>query len=233
MQPQFPKRQSGITLIETLVALVVTALGILGILGLQMRTMADAQGAARQAQAIRMIENLSERVRMNPNSISDAVAQAYTIDWGNLTGDLPNDCSTACSPEQQAQADVQQWKRALQGRVDTTPPESGMLPLADAKVFFVSGEAGATGGNRRQLGVMVSWSESHSAESAGDNNHERYFHLTSTDAEGNTVQCPTGRSCYLQFIQLAARCVINRSGGPTELRYYCADGSAHTIPAAP
>ena len=35
--------QRGITLIESLVALVVAALGILGIIGIQMRTLADSQ----------------------------------------------------------------------------------------------------------------------------------------------------------------------------------------------
>ena len=44
--------QRGVSLIESLVAIVVTALGILGILGVQMRTLADTQTGVRRAQAI-------------------------------------------------------------------------------------------------------------------------------------------------------------------------------------
>ena len=40
-------RQHGITLIESLVAIVVAALGILGILGVQMRTLTDTQTTVR------------------------------------------------------------------------------------------------------------------------------------------------------------------------------------------
>ena len=55
--------QRGISLIESLVAIVVMALGILGILGVQMRTLADTQSGVRRAQAIRLIEDLSERTQ--------------------------------------------------------------------------------------------------------------------------------------------------------------------------
>ena len=44
--------QRGITLIESLVAILVTALGILGILGVQMRTLTDTQTSVRRAQAM-------------------------------------------------------------------------------------------------------------------------------------------------------------------------------------
>ena len=68
MKNTFNKPQRGITLIESLVAIVVMALGILGILGIQMRTLSDTQNGVRRAQAIRLIENLSERKKVNPNS---------------------------------------------------------------------------------------------------------------------------------------------------------------------
>ena len=54
-------QQRGITLIESLVAIVIAALGILGIVGVQMRTLADTQTTVRRAQAIRLIEDLAGR----------------------------------------------------------------------------------------------------------------------------------------------------------------------------
>ena len=47
------RRQRGITLIESLIALMVAVLGVLGILGVQMRTLTDTQAGVRRAQAIR------------------------------------------------------------------------------------------------------------------------------------------------------------------------------------
>ena len=49
------KRQHGISLIESLIALIVTALGILGVVGVQMRTLTDTSSTVRRAQAIRLI----------------------------------------------------------------------------------------------------------------------------------------------------------------------------------
>lgn len=60
------RRQQGLTLLESLVAIVVLALGVLGMLGVQMRTLAETQTGVRRAQAVRLIEDLSERIKSNP-----------------------------------------------------------------------------------------------------------------------------------------------------------------------
>ncbi len=209
-------RQSGVSLIEALVAVLVTALGILGILGMQMRTLTNTQTAVRQAQAIRLVENLSERMRMNPNSFTATTASNYLIGWGNNNG-TPINCSTGCDSATLASADIAQWKQDVRNA----------LPLADAAVFFVNDEASATAGNHRQVGVMIAWRENESAQNAGDQDYLRYFHLTSQDAGGGNVTCPPGRTCYLQFIQLAARCTANTNSGAP--RPYCADGSVKRL----
>lgn len=76
--------QKGITLLESLVAIVVMALGLLGIVGIQMRTLADTQTGVRRAQAVKLIEDLSERVRANPNAIGNATS--YAVAWGSTLG---------------------------------------------------------------------------------------------------------------------------------------------------
>ena len=52
MQHTLLQPQRGITLLESLVAIVVMALGILGILGVQMRTLSDTQTGVRRAQEL-------------------------------------------------------------------------------------------------------------------------------------------------------------------------------------
>ena len=206
------------TLLESLAALLVAALGILGILSLQVRTLANTQTTMRQAQAIRLVENLGERVRMNPNSFVDTVASGYNIDWGSSGTSV--DCSTGCEPQDLARSDVAAWKASVRAA----------LPLGDAKVFFVNDETGVTAGSRRQLGVLIAWRESESAQSSADGDaYLKYFRLGSKDISGTAVQCPAGRTCYLQFIQLAARCVANDNAGSGQTQFYCADGSVQKI----
>ena len=78
-KPAERRNQRGLTMIESLVAIVVAALGILGILGTQMRTLTDTQTTVRRAQAIRLIEDLGERMKVNPSVLRDA--DAYVADF--------------------------------------------------------------------------------------------------------------------------------------------------------
>ena len=84
MTTTMQKHQRGITLIESMVALVIAALGILGILGVQMRTLSDTSTTVRRAQAIRLIEDLGERMRANPRigRVLEKVAGVFLIGFG-------------------------------------------------------------------------------------------------------------------------------------------------------
>lgn len=204
-------RQRGITLIESLVAIVVTALGILGILGVQMRTLADTQTSVRRSQAIRMIEDLSERMKSQPNALANL--NSYVIGWGTGTGTPPRTpqagalCnSVACTPAQLAAYDLREWKR----QVET------YLPLADANVFIAPGDDDATQNNRRQLGVMISWRESEVSQASD------YKTSLNAATDGGTVSCPTDRTCHLQYIPVAGRCAPYRATPSSPLLYFCA-----------
>lgn len=60
--------QRGITLIESLVAIVVASRHS-GHPGVQMRTLTDTQTSVQWVQAIRLIEDLSERMKVHPNAM--------------------------------------------------------------------------------------------------------------------------------------------------------------------
>jgi len=198
--PPFRQSQQGFSLIESLVAIVVMALGILGIVGVQMRTLADTQNGVRRAQAIRLIEDLSERAKINPSAL-DNIAK-YVKGFGPA-GTPPIDCKfSACNSAQLAQYDVEIWKQAI----------ANTLPLGDAAVFMSADEA--TPGNQRQLGVMISWRENESDAAAA-----AIFTPDSTGTAG--VSCPANRTCHLQYIQLNSRCAIYTLGGPGANKYFC------------
>lgn len=184
---QHKDSQRGVSLIESLVAIVVMSLGILGILGVQMRTLADTQTSVRRAQAIRLIEDLSERMKVNPSALGSMAS--YTTAWNN-TPTSPADCkTTACNSGQLAVYDLVQWKQSVKNT----------LPSADANVFVVADETDAA--NRRQLGVMISWRENERESTADYTNP-----LATATTGGANVSCPAGSTCHLQYVQLNARC---------------------------
>ncbi|MDE2414417.1 MAG: type IV pilus modification protein PilV [Comamonadaceae bacterium] len=203
--------QRGITLIESLVAIVVAALGILGIVGVQLRTLTDTQTSVRRAQAIRLIEDLSERMKVNPNALNNLAN--YQIGWSTATGTpalTPRaanlcDTATACSNASLAQYDIREWKRAVEGT----------LPLGDANVFAAPGDP------TRQLGVMISWRENERADASGDTAYSAAINtVTSGGGSGAGVTCPANRTCHLQYLPVAARCAPYNNGSGTP-QYYC------------
>lgn len=185
------RRQRGITLIESLVAIVVMALGILGILGVQMRTLTDTQAGVRRAQAIRLIEDLGERLQSNPDALGNL--STYTT-----TPTSSDDCAnTACAPDKLATYDIKQWRASAKDA----------LPGSQAIVFIPQG-------GPRQLGVLIGWNENRYDKSSSD-----YASLTApltvsgTNTAGATVSCPANLICHIQYIQPTQRCTPWSLGG--------------------
>ena len=208
--PAAARRQHGISLIESLVAIVVMALGILGILGVQMRTLTDTSTTVRRAQAIRLIEDLSERMRVSPNallSIKD-YESGYDKKGSAMTA---SDCAnTACTPAQQAKYDLKQWK--------TTVEQT--LPGGLASIFLAPGETVDT--NRRQLGVIIAWRENEREGTKTDAIDASKFRATDgTFAAGTDTAnaCPTDKTCHLQYLPVAARCAPYDNGSGTKTLY--------------
>lgn len=182
--------ESGFALIEAMVAIVVMSLGIFGILGVQMRTLSDTQTGVRRAQAIRLIEDLSERMKVNPNAVGNI--GSYVVGWG--TPATPPNCETAtCNAQNFALSDIRRWKKLVQDS----------LPAADASVFEVADETIVN--NHRQLGVMIRWRENERADGTAAEN-TAYKGIFAPDPTGTATACAAGYSCHLQYIQLTSRC---------------------------
>ncbi|CAM4075239.1 Type IV pilus modification protein PilV [Comamonas aquatilis] len=186
------RKQNGFTLIESLIAILLTALGILGILGVQMRTLANTQDTMRRTQSIRLIEDLSERIKNQTSGIANA--SQYTTSWVDLTQSITTpsaDCTTTnCTAVQLADFDKNIWLNSVKNS----------LPLGKVRVFATA--------DGKSLGVMLAWRSNES--SAGT-----MAAAQAVDASGATVQCPKlnanddnspNMSCHLQFISLEERC---------------------------
>ena len=203
MQHTLLQPQRGITLLESLVAIVVMALGILGILGVQMRTLSDTQTGVRRAQAIRLIEDMGERMKANPSALANL--SSYVSNFA-ASPTVPS-CASGCTAATLATYDVAVWKRTVR--------ES--LPLGKASIFVAPGEAD---GNRRQLGVIVAWREN---ERDGMSTTDKAaINATLTAGAGTdtaTNACPADHTCHLQYIIAPSRCAPYSPGGVTT--YYC------------
>ena len=194
-------RQRGISLLESLIALVISVLGIMGILGMQMRTLTDSQTATRRAQAIRLIEDLSERMRVHPNALANI--NSYVSDFDDEPD--PDGCTDSpCTPEQLLTRDLGAWKQSV----------ANTLPLGQANVFIAPWEGAAPS----QVGVMVRWREN---ERSTDDAYLNTLDAISASG-GATVACNSDKdtvryTCHLQYISVAARCALSAD----DSRAYC------------
>lgn len=211
------KHQRGIALIESLVAIVITALGILGILGVQMRTLADTSTTVRRAQAIRLIEDLGERMKVNPNALADLNTYVTAFSAEPTVGS----CATGCDHTQLATYDLAVWKKTVK---DT-------LPLSQASIFIPPAEGAVVAGQGRQLGVMIAWRENERVSTAthttaevdaykNDIDSTKFFDGTEWKEAGGATVCPPDHTCHLQYIPVAGRCAPYAPGGGTAT-YYC------------
>ena len=188
--PAAARRHRGISLIESLVAIVVMVLGILGILGVQMRTLTDTQAGVRRAQAIRLTEDLAERLQNNPDALNNLAA--YTAEPSSS-----NNCqSSSCAPGDLATYDIKQWRDNV----------SEALPGGQAIVFIPKG-------GPRQLGVLIGWRENRYNQNGQEFTTAELAALNAPLAVAGInsvgdapVNCPAGLICHLQYIQPTQRC---------------------------
>lgn len=214
----------GFSLLESMVAMVVLVLGVLAMLAMQLRSLADTQTSTRRVQAIRLIEDLGERLRANPHAWDQL--ERLVSDWQDeAVAPSPPSCSArACSAAELADHELAQWRLQV----------ARSLPLGQSRIFLAPGENQAA--NRRQLGVMIRWREStHAPLSHAD--PTRYRDLVDTtrsvgegvggDAvkeRGGDVVCQDDDAdlrftCHLQYLALNARCTAERMG--SAVHYHC------------
>ncbi|HFA6557259.1 TPA: type IV pilus modification protein PilV [Neisseria gonorrhoeae] len=80
--------QSGMALIEVLVAMLVLTIGILALLSVQLRTVASVREAETQTIVSQITQNLMEGMLMNPTIDSDSNKKNYNLYTG-YTGSYP------------------------------------------------------------------------------------------------------------------------------------------------
>lgn len=178
------KLQSGLSLIESLVALVVLALGIMGLAGVQTRLLVETRTANSRAIAVGLIDDLSNRMALNRLAAIGrplplpAINSLYTFEWGDAMP-ASQDCTSSCTAAQMAQSDLFLWRTAV----------NAALPGAQARVFQLA----AANGDPRQLGIAIGWPLNERTTAAAYN---APFNTTNTN-----LTCPATLICHVVYVQ--------------------------------
>jgi type IV pilus assembly protein PilV len=110
-------RQTGSTLIEALVAILILSIGLLGIAGLQASTLRYSQGGWARAAVASQLSDFADRVRANPGTNVNAYTLTDTYDdqRAAIAALVPAvDCDTAtCTPDELAAFHLVQWRLSL------------------------------------------------------------------------------------------------------------------------
>ena len=97
------QHQQGVTLVESMIALLVISIGLLGIASLQITAMSQNASSFNHSQAVWYAYNMSDRIRAN----LDQFVNYNGIDTSNS---YAQDCMTAtCSNGQMLTADAADW----------------------------------------------------------------------------------------------------------------------------
>jgi len=111
--PRATDRQSGLTLIEVLVTIVIVAVGLLGLVGLQTRLQVAQVEAYQRAQAVLLVNDMASRLSINRNFADDYVTTAATplADGGA--------CPGVGTPPTRVEIDLAEWCDLLRGASET------------------------------------------------------------------------------------------------------------------
>jgi type IV pilus assembly protein PilV len=105
--------QSGAALLEVMISILITSFGLLALAGLQTKMNAALMEGFQRAQALTLLEDMTQRIQANQNHHDSYIAASLG------TGDgQPADC-TAFEPTR-ANVDRCEWSNALKGAAETS-----------------------------------------------------------------------------------------------------------------
>lgn len=105
--------QRGAALLEVMVAILITSFGLLALAGLQTKMNAATLEAFQRAQALTLLDDMTQRIQANQNQHASYIAASLG------TGDAqPTDCASGGLPTRAA-VDRCEWSNALKGAAET------------------------------------------------------------------------------------------------------------------
>ena len=100
------KKNTGFTLLEVLIAMVVLAIGLLGLAGLQATGLSNNQSAYYRSHATQLAYDIADRIRANSSQIATYLAPTAALTPGCLS-------VASCTPQQLANHDISEWNTGI------------------------------------------------------------------------------------------------------------------------
>lgn len=118
---------SGFSLLEVLIALLILAVGLLGMASLTLHSMKSNQSSYQRTQASLLAYDMAERLRLNP-TIATGSGTNYVITSTTSPGSAVTCPSGTCTATQSSAVDVYEWSKAINDqRLNGTVARNGNL----------------------------------------------------------------------------------------------------------
>jgi type IV pilus assembly protein PilV len=140
------RAQSGATLIEVLVSMLIIAFGLLGMAGLQARMQLSEVEAYQRSQALELVNDMANRIATNRLNASAYV----TTGVGTSTAD----CTALTATNTRAQTDLREWCSGLQGAAEFTGTSA---TASTSRGAMVGGRGCVTLASDGDYMVTVAW----------------------------------------------------------------------------
>lgn len=151
-----PGRQSGMTLIEILVTVIVLSIGLLGMASLTVGSLKNNQGAFLRTQATILAYDMADRMRSNT---AEAISGSYNNASTTNAPAAPNCGANGCTGAERVAADIRAWKQQIEGA-------SGNMAMLPGGEGAISGGGGPTDAGNA-FAITITWKEDRWSETEG------------------------------------------------------------------
>jgi type IV pilus assembly protein PilV len=158
-------QQSGFTLIEVLVSVLVLSIGLVGVAALQGVSLKNTQSAFMRSQATALAYDLADRMRANV-----IAARTGLYDPGTAATVAACKSATGCTAQDMAKNDLAEWNAAI---ATYLPMGQGFVCVDSTPNDGASAASPACDGSGTQLTVKIWW----------DDNRDGTINMTATNTE--------------------------------------------------
>jgi type IV pilus assembly protein PilV len=154
-QPVMVSKQTGVSLIEVLVTVIILSIGFLGMASMQLMGAKNVSQSHYRTLATMYAYDMAERMRSNPGGVEQNHYDDADTQNNNYSDPSCGDIATPCTVQQIAQRDLAAWQETL-----TAGLNAGGLPSGFGTITENAGE----------YTLAVSWDEvSRDANGFSDN----------------------------------------------------------------